>query len=63
LFQFKSRHDVDQVLLARIDAYQMNVAPGNPFLSRFKEAVPPDNPFLNITTAGSNPFQIKGGRQ
>jgi len=63
LLQFKSRHDADQALLARIDAYQMSVVPGNPFLSGLKEAPPPDNPFLNFTTASSNPFQSTGSRQ
>jgi len=63
LLQFKSRNEADQILLARIDAYQMDVVQGNPFLSGLRKSTPPDNPFLSLRTATSNPFESKGSRQ
>lgn len=62
LVQIKHRRNADQVLLARIDAYQMNVGQGNPFLPDIKKA-PADNPFLSFGNATSNPFESKGSRQ
>ncbi|RPJ60210.1 MAG: hypothetical protein EHM23_11280 [Acidobacteria bacterium] len=63
LLELKSRRDADQVFLARIDAYELKVVEGNPFLSDIRKSAPVDNPFLSMNTATSNPFESKGSRQ
>jgi len=63
LVHLKNQREADQLLLARIDAYQMKVVEGNPFLSDLKKAPPLDNPFLSLSTVTSNPFESKGNRQ
>jgi hypothetical protein len=63
LLELKNQRDADRVLLARIDAYQMEVVEGNPFLLDLKKASPVDNPFFTLSTPSSNPFESKGNRQ
>jgi len=62
LLQYRADRAADQLLLARIDAYQMNVQ-GNPFLSVLDKPAPPDNPFIDLSPASSNPFESKGNLQ
>lgn len=63
LLQIKNQREADQILLARIDAYQLDVVPGNPFLAGLKATVPSDNPFVSLGSVSSNPFEAKGSQQ
>lgn len=58
LLDLGNRARTDQVLLARLDAYQVRVE-GNPFLAQPVKANA-DNPFFSIETSVGNPFQAKG---
>lgn len=63
LLQVRSHRAADQAMLARIDAYQMKVVEGNPFLPNVGKPVSADNPFFSLSTANSNPFQSMGSLQ
>ncbi len=62
LIEIQTNRAADQLLLARIDAYQLKVE-GNPFLSGLDRAVPSENPFISLNSSSSNPFKSKGNPQ